>query len=198
MDLQGVFLRFRPLFRPESAPKSASWLGIVQKVFSEKVSAITRMRQKCIRHASKMRQNVSCFIGKRGTFQIVSKMSQKCIKLASKMRGTPLGENTFWTIPIEWFWAPGLECPKSLKKALFGALPARALGTPVDGGRGRRSFCKQKNLQISWGDGGVNNQSPPRQSLENMFFVGEVCLTFSWSLFACSWASLLTVRWGAS
>ena len=37
----------------------------------------------------KMRQNGSCFIGKRGTFQN-----------ASKMRGTPLGENTFWTIPI--------------------------------------------------------------------------------------------------
>ena len=31
-------------------------LGIVQKVFSEKASAIARMRQKCVRNASKMRQ----------------------------------------------------------------------------------------------------------------------------------------------
>ena len=30
-----------------------------------------------------------------------SKMRQKCVKIASKMRGTPLGENTFWTIPIK-------------------------------------------------------------------------------------------------
>ena len=72
-----------------------TYLGIVQKVFSEKASAIARMRQKCIRNASKMRQNGSCFIGKRGT----SKMRQKSVKIASKMRGTPLEENTFWTIP---------------------------------------------------------------------------------------------------
>ena len=26
-------------------------------------------------------------------------MRPKCVKIASKMRGTPLGENTFWTIP---------------------------------------------------------------------------------------------------
>ena len=45
-----------------------------------------RQQQECARNASKMRQNGSCFI--RGTF-----------KNASKMRGTPLGENTFWTIP---------------------------------------------------------------------------------------------------
>ena len=28
-------------------------------------------------------------------------MRQKCVKNASKMRGTPLGENTFWTIPMQ-------------------------------------------------------------------------------------------------
>ena len=47
-------------------------------MFSEKVSAITGMRQKCVKN-----------LGKIGTFQN-----------ASKVRGTPLGENTFWTIPI--------------------------------------------------------------------------------------------------
>ena len=56
--------------------------GIVQKVFSEKASAIARMRQKCVRNTSEMRQNESSFIGKRGT----SKMRQKSVKIASKMR----------------------------------------------------------------------------------------------------------------
>ena len=49
--------------------------GIVQKVFSEKASAIARMRQKCVK-------NASSFIGKKGT----SKMRQKSVKIASKMR----------------------------------------------------------------------------------------------------------------
>ena len=69
---------------------------------SEKASAIARMRQNCVRNASKMRQNGSCFIAKRGTFQNASEMRQNCVKNASKMRGTPWGENTFkgfWTIP---------------------------------------------------------------------------------------------------
>ena len=70
-------------------------------MFSEKASAIARIRQKCVRNASKMRQkcvkNASEIIGKRGT----SKMRQKCVKIASKVRGAPLGENTFWTIPKE-------------------------------------------------------------------------------------------------
>ena len=64
----------------------AHWLyfGIVQKVFSEKASAIARMRQKCIRNASKMRQNGSRFIGKEGMVQNASEMRQKCA-------GTPFG-----------------------------------------------------------------------------------------------------------
>ena len=65
-----------------------SIIGIVQKVFSEKASAIARMRQKCVRMGLVL-------LGK----EEGSKMRQKCIKLASKTRGTPLGENTFWTIP---------------------------------------------------------------------------------------------------
>ena len=40
------------------------------------------MHQKCVRNTSKMRQNGSCFIGKRGT----SKMRQKSVKIASTMR----------------------------------------------------------------------------------------------------------------
>ena len=70
------------------APK----LGIVQKVFSEKASAIERMRQKCVKNASKW---VFFLLGKEAR----SKMGQNCVKNASKMHGTPSGENTFWTIP---------------------------------------------------------------------------------------------------
>ena len=51
------------------------------------------------KNASEMRQNVSCFIGKRGTFPKASKVSLRCVKNVSEMRGTPLGENTFWTVP---------------------------------------------------------------------------------------------------
>ena len=32
---------------------------------------------------------------------------EKCVKNASKMRGTPLAENTFWTIPIMGSLAKG-------------------------------------------------------------------------------------------
>ena len=42
----------------------------------------SEMRQKCVKNASEMRQNGSCFIGKRGT----SKMRQKSVKIASKLR----------------------------------------------------------------------------------------------------------------
>ena len=66
-------------------------LGIVQKVFSEKASAIAKMRQKCVKNASEMRQNGSCFVGKRGTSKMRQKLRQKCVTNASK---TPLGENT--------------------------------------------------------------------------------------------------------
>ena len=49
-------------------------------MFSEKASAIARMRQKCVRDASKMRQNGSCSVGKRGTFQNASEIRQNCVK----------------------------------------------------------------------------------------------------------------------
>ena len=74
-------------------------IGIVQKVFSEKASAIAKMRQKCVRNASKMRQK--CV--KMGLVLLGKEERPKCVRnpsnFASKVRGTPLGENTFWTIP---------------------------------------------------------------------------------------------------
>ena len=84
---------------------SFPFLGIVQKVFPEKASAIARMRQKCVKNSSKMRQNGSRLqkCTKMGPVLLekrnVPKMRQKCVKNVSKMRGTSLGENTFWTIP---------------------------------------------------------------------------------------------------
>ena len=82
-------------------------IGIIQKVFSEKASAIARMRQKCIRNASEMRQKCVrhaskwvLFYWEKRNVQNASEIRQNCVKNASKMRGTPLGENTFWTIPI--------------------------------------------------------------------------------------------------
>ena len=61
-------------------------VGIVQKVFSQKASAIARMRQKCVRNTSKMRQKCAkmglVLLGKEER----SKMRQKCVKIASKMR----------------------------------------------------------------------------------------------------------------
>ena len=68
--------------------------GLLQKVFSEKASAIARMRQKCV--------NGSSFIG--GTEER-SKMHRKCVKIVSEMRQKCAehlwGRTPFaWTIPI--------------------------------------------------------------------------------------------------
>ena len=65
-------------------------------MFSEKASAIARMRQKCVRNSSEMRQK--CV--KMGLVLLGKEERSKCVKNASKRRGTPLGEKTFWTIPI--------------------------------------------------------------------------------------------------
>ena len=65
-------------------------------MFSEKASAIiARMRQKCVKNAPDMRQNGSCFIGKRGPSENASEIRQNCVKNASKIRGTPLGRTPF-------------------------------------------------------------------------------------------------------
>ena len=61
--------------------------GVIGKGVGNSQNA-SEMRQKCVRNASEMRQkcvkNASCFIGKKRNIP-------KCV--------TPLGENTFWTIP---------------------------------------------------------------------------------------------------
>ena len=61
--------------------------GIVQKVFSEKASAIARMRQKRVRNASKMRQKCVkvglVLLGKEER----SKMRQNCVKNARNTLG---------------------------------------------------------------------------------------------------------------
>ena len=96
-----------------------------------------RQQQECVRNASEMRPNGSCFIGKRGRFQNASKMRQKCVKDVSKMRGTPLGENTFWTILME-----GYESSRTLVLLCFG-LDFRVV------------CCLLSNLKASTGEGVV-------------------------------------------
>ena len=80
----GSFLNFSGIFSGRSQPYPD--LGIVQKVFSEKASAIARMRQKCVKMGL-------VFSGRRGTFQNASEMRQKCAEHL-------LGGNIFWTIPM--------------------------------------------------------------------------------------------------
>ena len=58
------------------------YIGIVQKVFSEKASATARMRQKCVRNASKMRQK--CV--KIGLVLLGKEERPKCVRNASKLR----------------------------------------------------------------------------------------------------------------
>ena len=91
--------------------------GIVQKVFSEKASA---MRQKCVRNASKW----VLVLG--GTFQNArrnaSKLRQKCVKSA---RNT-FGENTFWTIR-SWENTMQITLPKKNQKFRKGVGGQRGL-----------------------------------------------------------------------
>ena len=47
--------------------------------------------QKCVRNASKMRQNGSCFYWERRNVQNASEIRQKCVKNASVMRGNTFG-----------------------------------------------------------------------------------------------------------
>ena len=92
-------------------------IGIVQKVFSEKASATARMRQKRVRNASKMRQNGSCFIGKRGTFQNASEMRQNCVENArNTFGGEHLLDNTeihFAIISTQMVQTMGTKCSQS-------------------------------------------------------------------------------------
>ena len=79
---------------PRRGPLSVSSKRCLRK----RRSAIARMRQKCVRNASKMRPK--CV--KVGLVRNVLKCVRNASKLrqnAPKMRGTPLGENTFWTMP---------------------------------------------------------------------------------------------------
>ena len=62
-----------------------------------------RQQPGCVRNASKMRQKMRqkwvLFYWEKRNVQNAPEMRQNCVQNASKMRGTPSGENTFWTIP---------------------------------------------------------------------------------------------------
>ena len=127
-------------------PKS----GIVQEVFSEKASAIARIRQKCVK-------NASCFIGQRGTFQNASEMRQNYVKNVSKMRGTPLGENTFWTMPKKAFCGGGVRF----------RLPCR----------GRTGFCLPTSMTLD----GRNRAIVIAESLARVIAVIPITCVLWWS-----------------
>ena len=107
-----IFLYFGGIFRFRP--------GVFGKGVGNSQNA-SEMRQKCVKNASEMRQNGSCFIRKRGT----SKMRQKCVNIASKMRQkcaehlrgrTPFGRcRIFWGSRISarraFFWFFVLEIP---------------------------------------------------------------------------------------
>ena len=61
--------------------------GIVQKVFSEKASAIARMRQKCVKNASEMRQKRVLSYWEKRNVQNASEIRQKCLKNARNTFG---------------------------------------------------------------------------------------------------------------
>ena len=88
-----------------SASEKGSFRYRPKAVFREGVGNsqnASEMRQKCVRNASKW----VLFYWEKRNVQNASEIRQNCVKNASKIRGTPLGENTFWTIPI--FWKRGL------------------------------------------------------------------------------------------
>ena len=76
------FLRYRPK-------------GVLGKGAGNNKNA-SEMRQKYVKNAPK---RVLFYWEKRNVPKCVKNKS-KCVKNASKMRGAPLGENTFWTIPM--------------------------------------------------------------------------------------------------
>ena len=63
----------------------------LENVVRNEASEFTRRTAIASLASLRMRQNGSCFIGKRGMFQNASEMRQNCVKNASKMRGTPFG-----------------------------------------------------------------------------------------------------------
>ena len=105
-----VVLFFVPSFRFWGSREHLPKLGIVQKVFSEKASAIARMRQKCVRNASKMRQKCVkmglVLLGKEERRKCVrnsSKLRQKCVK---NPRNTFGGEHPLDDTEKPLFWKP--------------------------------------------------------------------------------------------
>ena len=88
--------------QPKTQPSKPPWVGIVQKVFSEKASAIAGMRQKCVR----MRQNCVLLYWEKRNVQNASEIRQNCVKNASEISAehlwgrTPFGR---YRMRTKWF-----------------------------------------------------------------------------------------------
>ena len=122
-------------------------LGIVQKVFSEKASAIARMRQKCVRNASNMRQK--CV--KMGLLLLGKEERPKCVRNPSKKKNSShFGCNS----------SPGLgwgDCTwvlwihLSFLLGLLGQAYARRLACPSGKGPASRLATIYHTLALSAG-----------------------------------------------
>ena len=88
-------------------------------------------------------------------------MRQKCVKNASKMRGTPLGENTFWTIPTR-------SQPKLPLLNFTGIMVAFTSRTSIDNKQGidQKNPRAHKN-KIGTSPPGPQNQIPPPPQTRN-------------------------------
>ena len=92
--------------------KTAFSVSVKNRMFSEKASAIARMRQKCVRNASKMRQKCVkmglVLLGKEIGNEEHSKMRQKCVKIGSKRR-QKCAEHLWWRTPFGRYRFSSLE-----------------------------------------------------------------------------------------
>ena len=84
-------LPFLPIFDPFLGQFRHRPKGVFGKGVGNSKNA-SEMRQTCVKNASKW----VLFHWEKGN---VPKCVRNCVEIASKMRGTPLGENTFWTMP---------------------------------------------------------------------------------------------------
>ena len=118
----------------------------------------SEMRQKCVKNASEMRQNGSCFVGKKG----MSKMRQKCVKKKGSSQLACI-------LPLDWArgYARTLLVRHCFLAGLAGASLRQAFGLPaclalsiplshtgfVCGGRLRQAFVCPRGKVQQWENG---------------------------------------------
>ena len=148
-----LFLSWQSQHSGKAPPKRQKMLpqifGIVQKVFSEKASAIARMRQKCVRNASEMRHKCVkmglVLLGKEERPKCVrnpSKLRPKCVKNArNTFGGEHLLDDTEICLP------PRSQTIIRCAKGIF----AKVQGFPFSGGKAPRNSVTQVSASLRAG-----------------------------------------------